>query len=222
MKRPSGWREAAYGIGIYGAYMLVRRLVWNPAGRAKADRNARRIVEWEERFGLHIEPEVQRIALKAPRLVNGLNAGYAIANVGLSVGWLIWLFRRNEPCFRAERRAALTAFGLSLPIFALAPTAPPRSLDGFVDTMAEGGLPLDHPLVVRFYNPIAAMPSQHLAFAVVTGWGLARQSRTPVGRAGWRAYPGVVAIVVMATANHFVVDVMAGAAVGALARKVAA
>jgi membrane-associated phospholipid phosphatase len=68
------------------------------------------------------------------------------------------------------------------------------------------------------YNPIAAMPSHHVAFAVVTGEGLARRARTRMGR-GWRGYAPVVALVVLATGNHFVVDVAAGGVLGALARR---
>jgi membrane-associated phospholipid phosphatase len=68
------------------------------------------------------------------------------------------------------------------------------------------------------YNPIAAMPSHHVAFAVVTGEGLAMRARTRLGRV-WRGYPPLVALVVLGTGNHFVVDVAAGAALGALARR---
>jgi membrane-associated phospholipid phosphatase len=71
---------------------------------------------------------------------------------------------------------------------------------------------------VRFYNPIAAMPSQHLAFAVVTGTGVAARARSRPGRAAWRSYPALVALVVVATGNHYVLDVAAGAALGVAAR----
>lgn len=219
VRRRSGWREVAYAVGAYAAYLLVRRMVWHDAGRARARRNAERVVEAEQRLGVHIEPQVQQLALRAPRLVDVLNAGYAVANVGLSVGWLWWLHHRRDAAFVSERRAALAAFGMALPVFALFPCAPPRTLDGFVDTMAERGMSLDHPFLVRFYNPIAAMPSQHLAFAVVTGFGLAARARGPWRRRAWRSYPVLVAAVVVATGNHFVLDVAAGAASGALARR---
>lgn len=221
MTRPSGWREAGLAIAAYGLYLAVRRRVWTDEGRAAARRNAERIVELEERIGLHHEPRVQQLALKAPRLVDGLNAGYAVANVGLTVGWLIWLHRTDDPAFRAERRAAHAVFLLALPTFAVLPTAPPRTLDGFVDTMAERGMSLDHPFLQRFYNPIAAMPSEHLGFAVVTGLGLARRARGPWRRRAWRAYPALVAAVVVATGNHFFADVVAGVALGAVARQAA-
>jgi hypothetical protein len=217
----SGRREIAIGLGAYGAYLLVRGLVWNDAGRARALRNARHIAALERRLHIDVERRVQELALRWPRAVDVLNAGYALGNVGLAVGWLIRLFARRDPAFLAERRAALIAFCGALPVFAAFPTAPPRMLDGFVDTLAARGLELDHPLLVRFYNPIAAFPSHHVAFALVTGAALAHRASGRFARTTWRAYPAAVTVVVIATANHFVLDAAAGAALGAVARRAA-
>jgi hypothetical protein len=209
-----------YGIGAYAAYLAVRRLVWTEEGRKRASHNAERIADCEQLLGVGCEASLQRAALAVPRLVDMFNAGYAAGNVALSVGWLLRLHHRRDTAYRRERTAALIAFGGALPFFAAFPTAPPRTLDGIVDTLAERGWSLDHPLLVKFYNPIAAMPSHHVAFAVVTGFGLASRARTPLRRRAWRAYPAAVALVVLATGNHFVADVAGGAALGAIARRV--
>jgi len=216
-----GRREVVLGLGAYAAYLGVRTLVWNERGRGRAAGNAERIVAVQRRLHVDVEPKLQAVALRVPRLIDVLNAGYAAGNVALSVGWLLRLYHRRDPSFALERRAALFAFGAALPFFAVFPTAPPRTLDGFVDTMAARGMSLDHPLLVRFYNPIAAMPSHHVAFAVVTGAGLAARAPTRLRRLAWRGYPVGVALVVLATGNHFVADVAAGAALGAVARKIA-
>jgi hypothetical protein len=220
-RRGNGRREVAIGVGTYVGYLAVRRLVWTDAGRCRAVRNAGRLAALERRLHIDVEPRLQRHALRWPRLVDALNAGYAAGNVGLTVGWLLLLFGRGDPSFRMERRAAVLAFAGALPIFALFPAAPPRALDGFVDTLAARGLSLDHPLLVRFYNPIAAFPSHHVAFSVVTGTALARRAGGPLRRAGWWSYPAAVTLVVLATANHFVVDAAAGAALGVAARATA-
>jgi hypothetical protein len=217
--RIDGWREAAIGLGAYALYLAVRAAVWNDRGRRRAARHARRIAELEHSIGIDLEPALQRVALRFPLVVRALNAGYAAGNVALSVGWLLVLFHRRDRGFRRERRSAVLAFTAALPVFAAFPTAPPRTLPGFVDTMGGDGGGLDHPLLVRFYDPIAAMPSHHVAFAVVTGVGIARRTGNPVSRGAWYAYPAVVALVVIATANHFVLDVVAGAALGAAARR---
>jgi hypothetical protein len=217
----SGRREIAIGLGAYAAYLAVRHAVWTDAGRERADRNARRLIDIERRLGLFVEPRVQALALRAPRVVDVLNAGYAAGNVAMSVGWLMRLYTRSDEAFRPERRAAVIAFTAALPAFLAFPTAPPRTQEGFVDTLADRGIDLGHPWLVRLYNPIAAMPSHHVAFAAVTGEGLAARASGRWLRRAWRGYAPFVAIVVVATGNHLVLDVAAGAALGALARRLA-
>jgi hypothetical protein len=75
--------------------------------------------------------------------------------------------------------------------------------------MAEiSGFDLEHRWLVKLYNPVAAMPSLHVAFAVVTAAALAAAS-----------YPPLVSLVITATGNHYALDAVAGAALGAGARR---
>ena len=211
-------REFAIGALCLGGYFGVRRLVWNERGRRRAARNADRLVGVEERLGLRIEPAVQRAALRHRRLVDMLNVGYAVGNLAFSAGWLIVLHHRRSPAFARERRAAVAAYLGALPIFLAFPTAPPRSRDDQVDTLLDRGIDLEHHMLVKLYNPIAALPSHHVAFAVVTGFGMARLARSPLMRAVGIVYPAAVSAVVVATGNHYTLDVIAGAALGATAR----
>ena len=174
----------------------------------------------EERLGIDVEPAVQRALLRYPRLVHGLNLGYGLFNVTLTVGWLVVLYRRRDERFHRFRRACLLTHLGAQPVFLLFPTAPPRVLDGFVDTLSEvSGLDLEHPLLLRFYNPVAAMPSLHVAFAVVTGAEIAERSGSVVVRTARSCYAPLVATVVAGTGNHYVLDAVAGAALGAAARR---
>jgi membrane-associated phospholipid phosphatase len=211
----SGRREAAIGLGMYAIYLLVRNAVVNDGGRAQARRNAERIVAAERRLRIHVEPELQQVLLPRTRLIAVLNVTYAVANVGLTVGWLVRLFFQRRPEFHRLRRAAvLTTLGAQ-PVFLLFPTAPPRTLDHLVDTIAEvSGFDLDSGLIAKLYDPVAAMPSIHVAYAVVTATGIAEASRSPLARRLAPAYPPLVALTVLATANHYVLDAVAGAAFG--------
>ncbi len=211
-------REFAIGAACIGGYYLVRRLVWNERGRSRAARNAERVVAAEERLGLRVEPAVQQAALRHRRVVDMLNVGYAIGNLMVSAGWLIVLHRRGGTVFVRERRAAVAAYAGALPVFLAFPTAPPRSRDEVVDTLLDRGIDLDHRWLVRLYNPIAAMPSHHVAFAVVTGLGMARFARNPLVRAFGIVYPAAMSVVVVATGNHYTADVIVGTALGAAAR----
>ena len=218
----SGRREVAIGLGVYAAYLLVRQVKLRSGARARAATNAARILRLERRLGIYLEPTLQRVLLPRKRLVAALNVAYVVLNVSLTVGWLMHLFRRRDPEFHRLRRAAvLTTLGAQ-PVFLFFPVAPPRTRDEFVDTIAEvSGVDLDRGLVAELYDPIAAMPSIHVAYAVVTATGIASTSRSAAARALAPAYPPVVALVVFTTANHYVLDAVAGAALAAGALRLA-
>jgi hypothetical protein len=218
----SGRREVAIGLGVYALYLGVRQVKLRRGGRERAARNAERIVALERRLRIDVEPVLQRLLLPRARLVAVLNVAYVTLNVGLTVGCLVRLYRRRDPRFHELRRAAvLTSLGAQ-PVFLLFPVAPPRSLEGFVDTIREvSGLDLDRGLVAEVYDPIAAFPSIHVAYAVVTAAGIARTTGMPWLRTGVPAYPPLVGLTVFATANHYVVDALGGAALGAAALRLA-
>src|SRR5919197_5141802 len=215
-------REVAIGLGVYAAYLLVRRLVVNDEGRRLAARNAERIVALERRLGVHVEPELQAWLLPRRRLVGGLNVAYVTLNVGLTVGWLIRLFRRRDPAFHRLRRAAVLGTLGAQPVFLFFPVAPPRTLDHFVDTIADvSGVDLHTGVIAKLYDPIAAMPSIHIVYAVITAAGIAQTSRPALARNIAPAYPPLVAAVIFVTANHYVLDAVGGAALGLAALRLA-
>jgi hypothetical protein len=156
------------------------------------------------------------------RLLGVLNVAYVVSNASLTVGWLMHLYARRHPEFHRFRRAAVLTTLISQPIFVLFPCAPPRSLDHMVDTIADvSGVDLDSGVVAQLYDPLAAMPSIHVAYAVVTAAGIADASASPTLRRLAPVYPPLVAAVVFVTANHYVLDAVAGAAVGALGLRLA-
>jgi hypothetical protein len=220
-RRFRGRREIAFGLATYGVYLLARRLVVGPEGRMKAARNAERIVALERRLGLHVEPAFQRVLLRQRGLCHVLNGGYVTLNVVLTVGLPMLLYARRDPNFHWLRRAvALSILGAS-PVFVAFPCDPPRTLDGFQDTIKDvSGLDLDTGIVAKLYNPIAAFPSIHMAFAVVTAAGIRATTDDPALRAAAAAYPPAVAFTIFATANHYVLDAVAGTALGLAAVRV--
>jgi PAP2 superfamily len=217
-RRFSGKREVAIGLGVYALYLLASRRKRGAAGRLQAAKNAERVVALERRLGIHVEPALQQLLLPHRRALGALNVAYVVSNAALTVGWLMRLYARRHPEFHRFRRAAVLTTLACQPVFYLFPCAPPRSLDHFVDTIADvSGFDLDSGAVARLYDPLAAMPSIHVAYAVVTAAGMAAASESPTLRALAPAYPPVVAAVVFVTANHYVLDAVAGAAVAGLA-----
>jgi hypothetical protein len=217
-QRFSGRREVAIGLGVYALYLLASRRKRGEAGRRRAARNAERVVALERRLGIHVEPRLQELLLRRRRVLAVLNVAYVVSNAAFTVGFLMRLYARRHPEFHRFRRAAVLTTLACQPVFYLFPCAPPRSLDHFVDTIADvSGFDLDSGPVAQLYDPLAAMPSIHVAYAVVTAAGVDAASKSPVLRAAAPAYPALVAAVVFVTANHYVLDAVAGAAVAGVA-----
>lgn len=217
-QRFSGRREVAIGLGVYALYLLASRRKRGTAGRLQAARNAEHVVALERRLGIHVEPSLQELLLPHRRLLGILNVAYVVSNAALTVGFLMRLYTRRHPEFHRYRRAAVLTTLACQPVFYLFPCAPPRSLDHFVDTIADvSGIDLDSGAVAQLYDPLAAMPSIHVAYAVVTAAGIAEASESPVLRALAPAYPPLVAAVVFVTANHYVLDAVAGGAIAGAA-----
>jgi hypothetical protein len=213
--------EIVTGLGTYAVYLLARRLVDDAEGRRRSQRNAARIVALERRLGLHVEPAFQRTLMRHRRLCHALNAGYVTANVLLTIGLPIALYRREHPRFPWLRRAVALSILGATPVYVAFPCDPPRRLDGFEDTIkAISGFDLDSGWIAQLYNPIAAFPSIHMAFAVVTAAGVRSLSDDPAVRALAAAYPAAVACTVFGTGNHYVLDAVAGSALGAAAVRV--
>ena len=108
----------------------------------------------------------------------------------------------------------------ALPQHVLLPTAPPRFFTsiGFTDTLGQlGGLNHGSGLIELAANPYAAMPSLHAADALIVGVILASVVRNRIAKALWLVWPLWVSFAVMATGNHFWLDVLAGMLLGALA-----
>jgi hypothetical protein len=216
------WREVAIGLGVYATALAVRTAVWRPSGHRRAHRNTLRLFQLEQRLGIAVEPAMQSAALRYRRPVGLLNVVYVAANIGVTVGSLVLLLRRGDPRYRVQRRAAAGAMLAAQVPFLLYPTVPPRRLQRFVDTMEEvSGVRLESGIVSQLFNPLAAMPSIHMAWAVVSAETLRTCSGSPVVRMAAAAYPPAVAAIVVATANHLIVDAAAGAALGHLALRVA-
>jgi uncharacterized membrane protein YbhN (UPF0104 family) len=125
--------------------------------------------------------------------------------------------RRNEYYTRLRNLiATVNLIGLAGYIFY--PAAPPRMLTGlgFVDSLNQTGVNHHSGLIAALSNPYAAMPSLHTAYAITigaTGFVMTRNRF----RVAWIGYPALVVFSIVVTANHFLLDAIAGAGVAATA-----
>jgi membrane-associated phospholipid phosphatase len=89
---------------------------------------------------------------------------------------------------------------------------------GFVDTLAQySSVNHDSGLIAFASNPYAAMPSLHSMDALIVGIVMFGVVKSRLAKALWLAWPAWVWFSVMATANHFWLDIAAGVVVALIA-----
>jgi hypothetical protein len=222
---PNGWldaiRQLALFAGAYYAYRLVRGFVDGQAGLAFE--NARTLVDFERSLGLFFEPGLQAWARGDEWLLWAANWMYVNSHFVITTTFLIWLYIARNHAFYYVRNMFMVAMGFALAGYLAYPTAPPRFMPewGFTDSVAtfvgEGAENSANVL----YNPFAAVPSMHVAFALMIAIPAFFLVRNRALKAVWAVYPAVVTFVVVVTANHFWMDALLGAMVAAASASLA-
>jgi membrane-associated phospholipid phosphatase len=225
-KLPKGYPDAFRQIGLFVladiCYETVRGVA--EGQRAVAFANGREIIDFERATGTFFEPGFQSMQLGERWLIDLANFMYMNSHFVLTTGFLVWLYIQRNDSFYFVRNMFMVAMALALVGYALYPTAPPRLFTefGFVDTITDfSNVNHDSALVKVFVNPYAAVPSMHIAFALMISIPGVMLSRHSWSKAFWSIYPLIVLWVVVVTANHYWVDAAIGALVAAVAAVVA-
>jgi PAP2 superfamily len=217
---PNGWLDAIRQLllfaGAYYLYRIVRGLVDGQAGLAFE--NARTLVDFERSLGLFFEPGLQGWARGEEWLLTGANWMYVNSHFVVTTTFLIWLYIARNHAFYYVRNMFMVAMGFALAGYLAYPTAPPRFMPewGFTDSVASLVGENAEQTANVLYNPFAAVPSMHVAFALMVAIPAIFLVKHRVLRALWAVYPLVVTFVVVVTANHFWLDAALGALVAAM------
>ena len=216
---PNGWldaiRQLALFAGAYYAYRLVRGVVDGQAGLAFE--NARQLVDAERAIGLFFEPGLQAWAEGQEWIVTFSSWMYVNSHFVVTTTFLIWLYIARNHAFYYVRNMFMVAMGLALVGYLAYPTAPPRFMPewGFSDSVASFVGENAEQSADVLYNPFAAVPSMHVAFALMIAIPAIMLVKHRLPKVLWAMYPLVVTFVVMVTANHFWLDAALGALVAA-------
>lgn len=194
--------QIAYVLAAVAGYELARRTL-QPSWLV-ASRHARSVLALEHRLGIAWEAPLQHAL--AP-VAAPLAVVYLAAQFGVTAVFFLWLYRKTPELYPRFRDVFVLATTLALAVQWRYPVAPPR-LIGLHDSVAS----LFHVSVGSVTDPLAAMPSLHVGWAVGVGAGVWRRSRALA-----LAYPALVTVATLATGNHFVLDACAGIAVMAAA-----
>jgi hypothetical protein len=215
-------REFLRELGAVAAaalvYYLVRGTVSDRA--AEAFQRARDIVGLERRLGLDWEVAIHEAILGSNALIDFANGTYFWGHMPLLIVLAIWLWRWHRNIWRTFRNALLISAAAGMICYFLFPTAPPRLMPelGYIDTLAVRAAPAYQAQEVGlFVNPYAALPSLHVGWALLAGLAVWQTSSHPAIRAFAMAIPLSQSWAVVATANHWTLDAVAGLAVCAAA-----
>ena len=219
---PRGYADLGFQLLIWFGFLAAYQVARGFADRdpTKAFENGWRVIGLEQRLTGLRELTFQGWTESSHFLAVLVSWTYwnsEFTVIGLA---LLWVYLRRNPAFTRFRNTILLANVLGLIGYVLLPTAPPRFFTsiGFTNTLGQiGGLNHGSGLVELAANPYAAMPSLHAADALIVGVVLASVVRRWPWKMLWLLWPVWVWFSVMATANHFWLDVLAGILLGTVA-----
>jgi hypothetical protein len=211
---------------LFGELALVAFLLFGydrVAATANVDpgtayRHGRQLLAVEQFFHLAVEQPLNHLVAGLRLLGQVLSVYYDFAHgiVTFTVLGVVYVFASEG--YRRARTSLFVINGVGLAVFWLVPVAPPRLLPGggFVDVVAGSGTwgawETASSTVSEHANHFASLPSLHVAYAV---WVLRAVLAVTASRR-WRAlaavHAGVTVAIVVVTGNHYVIDVVAGAA----------
>lgn len=201
--------ELALVVSVYMAYSGIRILV--EGDDTAAIERAFQIIAIEQDLGLFHEASIQQAVYSQPWLADAMRWVYLWAYMpGIGIAAAI-TYARERSLYRCYRNTFFVSLAIGLLCFTLLPTAPPRMLPeyGFIDTVHEnirqtsGGK-----------NDFAAIPSFHFGFTFLSAIAVSHAFRfRPWAVALAALFPSIMLLSIVATANHFFLDAVAGAAV---------
>lgn len=205
-------RQVLLILGALGAYFGVRGLTEGAVDVAQG--NAGRVLDLERSLGLAHETAIQDMAAWSDLFVDMGNWVYIWFHWPLILGTFVWFAWTRRGDYLELRNAMFISGAIGLVIFALFPVAPPRLFGPeFVDTVSERSRAYRVLQPPAFTNKYAAVPSFHFGWNLLVG-----MAWFSVWRGKWWRWVGVAMPIAMGwavvvTANHWVIDVVAGGAI---------
>jgi hypothetical protein len=207
------WVEILAIVAFYLVYSAIRN-IHGGSGHipAHAFDHARQIMSLEHHLGIYHEQTIQEWALHFRPLIIFGNYYYGSLHFIVTIFAGVFLYRSYTDDYPRYRNMLAIATGIALIGFTFYPLAPPRMFPGFVDTLMKdptfwsfnsGGMQ-------SVSNQFAAMPSVHIAWASWCAVAIAPRLRHRGARIAMWCYPALTLVVIIITANHYVLDAVAG------------
>lgn len=210
------WVEVLAILAFYLVYSAVRNA--NGSHVMHAFDDAKSIISLEHHLGIFHEATIQRWALHSKPLIVTANYLYGSLHFIVTIGVGVWLFRKYSDDYPRFRNTLAVTTALALIGFTIFPLMPPRLLAGsgmhigFVDTLERYPTfwSFDSGPAARISNQYAAMPSVHIAWSTWCALALAPRVKARGHKILAASYPVLTLIVIVITANHYVIDALGG------------
>ena len=190
-------------------YFRIRGLTETSVGQAQA--HAQDIVSFERALGIDLEADLQALFAPSEALRTFANWVYIWGHWPVIIATMVWLVWRHREVFLRLRDAMIVSGVLGMIVFVTYPVAPPRLAGlGLVDTVTENSQSYRVLQPPAFVNQYAAMPSLHSGWDLLVGISIVTAATTVALKVVGFAMPVLMALAVVATANHYLVDVVAG------------
>lgn len=219
---PRGWGDLVLQIAIWFGFLAAYQVARGVADRnpATAFENGLKVIDLESRANSLFELSLQGLVESSQLLAVVTSWTYWLSQFTVLGLALLWVYLRRNDVFTRFRNMIMLANVIGLAGYVLLPTAPPRMFPdvGFVDTLASyASLNHGSGLIQLASNPYAAMPSLHSADALIVSLIMASLVTRWWTKLLWLAWAPWVWFSVMATGNHFWLDIAAGVLVAAVA-----
>jgi hypothetical protein len=196
----------AIAAAVYGG---VRAVTEGDVERAVA--NAEGLLRVERNVGVAWEDRAQSAVLTSDTLVALANWVYIWGHWPVIVAAAVVLYRRRRASYVLLRNAIFISGSIGFLFFALLPVAPPRLIDlGLVDTVLERSHSYRALQPPALTNQYAAFPSLHFGWNLLVGIVLLITFSHLAVRVFAVAMPVAMALAVVGSANHYVLDVAGG------------
>jgi hypothetical protein len=206
--------EVAMVTTAMAIYFFIRGGLPEPVPAAVA--RSTKIIHLEQAMGIFVEPHWQQPVLKNHLLMKIANGIYIWGHFPVILVAAVWLYWKNRQRYGLYRTGLVLSGFVGLWGYAFFPAAPPRLMPsewGFVDTIALVAKERYEVKPDLFLNHYAAVPSLHFGWAMLAGIAIWENSRNPVFRAFAVLMPTAMFWSIVVTANHFIFDMLVGAAI---------
>lgn len=215
---PAGGRDALRQVVLlvlcYATYDVARIVVRGRGAAAMA--NAQGIINVEKGLRLYLEPAIQTAASHIHLVIEFMDWFYANVHLPATVLTLVWIYLYRHETFGFFRNVFLTMNAIAMTIFAVFPVAPPRLVptSGVVDTLFLYSTTNYRSGVLSFVtDQYAAFPSLHIGYALFLTLAVCLLTTNRLARTLAAVYPLFVFAAIIITGNHYILDIVAGAAV---------